>query len=113
MSTGKTATWDSSCRTLGAKSLESLIKTYPQGNVWYIDDEGYFSSLEQIREWEKKSGINPSGRKGSISPMNMTKKREEAATLSRIFHGARQIMFLPLCRYPKCFKILPPKKPLL
>jgi hypothetical protein len=96
MCSGKGATWDPSSRTLDAKTLQSLIKSYPQGNVWYMDEEGYFSSLEQISEWERRSGISPSGKRRSISPINVTKKKAEAATLSYIFHGARQIIFLPL-----------------
>lgn len=96
VSSGKGATWNPNSRTLDAKTLQSLIKTYPQGNVWYIDDEGYFSSLEQINEWEQRSGISLCRRSRSISPINMTKKKAEAAILSYIFHGARQIIFLPL-----------------
>jgi hypothetical protein len=96
MSYGKSATWHSNSRTLDTKTLQSFIKSYPQGNVWYIDDEGYFSSLEQISEWEQKSGISPSGRTRSISAINMTQKKAEAVMLSHIFHAARQIMFLPL-----------------
>jgi hypothetical protein len=66
------------------------------GNVWYMDEEGYFSSLEQVNEWKKRNGVGPSGRTRSISPINMTRKQAEAEILSRIFHGARQIIFLPL-----------------
>jgi hypothetical protein len=96
MSSGKTATWNSNSRTLDAKTLQSFIKSYPQGNLWYIDDEGYFSSLEQIKQWKRKSGISPSGRRRSMSPINVTQKKAEAAKLSCIFRGARQVMFLPL-----------------
>ncbi len=81
---------------LDSKTLQSLINSYPQGNVWYMDDEGYFSSLEQISEWEQRRGVGHPGRARSTSPFNMTKKLAEAEILSRVFLGARQIIFLPL-----------------
>lgn len=96
MSFGKSSMSRSGAETLYSKTLQSLIKSYPQGNVWYLDEEGYFSSLEQISEWEQRSGISPSGRTRSVSPINMTKKQGEAAVLSHIFKDARQIIFLPL-----------------
>jgi hypothetical protein len=95
-SSGRSSASDSDCATLDAKTLQSLIKSYPQGNVWYMDDEGYFSSLEQVNEWKQRNGVSPSGRMRSTSPMNITRKQTEAEILSRIFHGARQIIFLPL-----------------
>ena len=95
-SCGKHSSSDTHSATLDSKSLQSLIKSYPQGNVWYLDEEGYFSSLEQVHEWDQRNGISPSGRMRSASPVNVTKRQEEAAMLSRIFSGARQIMFLPL-----------------
>jgi hypothetical protein len=82
--------------TLDSKTLQSLINSYPQGNVWYMDDEGCFSSLEQITEWDQRNGASHPGRAQSTSPINMTKKRAEAEILSRVFLGARQIIFLPL-----------------
>jgi hypothetical protein len=82
--------------TLDTKTLQSLINFYPQGNVWYLDDGGYFSSLEQISEWEQRNAVSHPGRARSTSPINMTKKRAEAEILSRVFLGARQIIFLPL-----------------
>ena len=96
MSTAGTAIWDSNSISLSRKSLESLINSYPKGNVWYIDDEGYFSSLEQIHMLQEIAGTSPSGRRRSFSPLNLTKQRAEAVMLSRMFHNARQIIFLPL-----------------
>jgi hypothetical protein len=96
MSAAKIATWDPQSRVLDGKTLQSLINSYPKGNVWYLDDEGYFSSLEQINEYEETAPVSPSGRRRSISPFNATKQNSEAALLSRIFHKARQIIFLPL-----------------
>jgi hypothetical protein len=49
MSASKIATWDPQSRVLDGKTLQTLINSYPNGNVWYIDDEGYFSSLEQMQ----------------------------------------------------------------
>jgi hypothetical protein len=96
MSAAKIATWDPQSRVLDGKTLQSLINSYPKGNVWYLDDEGYFSSLEQIDEYEETAPISPSGRRRSISQFNATKQNSEAALLSRIFRKARQIIFLPL-----------------
>lgn len=47
MSAAKIATWDPESTVLDSKTLQTFIKSYPSGNVWYIDKEGYFSSLEQ------------------------------------------------------------------
>jgi hypothetical protein len=49
MSASNIATWDPQSRVLDSKTLQTLINTYPLGNVWYIDDEGYFQSLEQMQ----------------------------------------------------------------
>jgi hypothetical protein len=96
MSAAKTATWDPQSRVLDGNTLQLLINSYPKGNVWYLDDEGYFSSLEQINEYQETAATSPSGRRRSISPFNATKQVSEAALLSRIFHKAKQIIFLPL-----------------
>ena len=96
MSAAKKASWDPRSRVLDGKTLQSLLKSYPKGNVWYIDDEGYFSSLEQINELDQTVGRSPSGRKHSISPQHITKQKAEATLLSRIFQNAKQIIFLPL-----------------
>ncbi|KAE9378835.1 hypothetical protein N431DRAFT_148177 [Stipitochalara longipes BDJ] len=96
MSCGKRASSGSHSAMLDSKTLQSLIKSYPQGNVWYLDEEGYFSSLEQVHEWDQRNGISPSGRLRSTSPINVSKRQAEAAILSRIFPGARQIIFLPM-----------------
>ena len=96
MSTAETAAWDPQSRVLDGKTLQSLIKSYPKGNVWYIDDDGYFSSLEQVTELQQVASTSPSGRRRSISPVDVTKQNAEAALLSRVFDKARQIIFLPL-----------------
>jgi len=61
--------------------------------MWYLDEEGYFSSLEQMSKSEPTPSISPSGRRKSV---DVTQQRAEANVLSRIFHKARQIIFLPL-----------------
>ncbi|EHL01153.1 hypothetical protein M7I_2846 [Glarea lozoyensis 74030] len=49
MSAAQVATWDPESKVLDGKTLQTLINSYPNGNVWYMDDEGYFSSLEQMQ----------------------------------------------------------------
>ncbi len=85
-----------SARTLDGKTLQSLIKTYPKGNVWYIDDEGYFSSLEQVDELSLCEEENIISMRGSGPVLDVTRRRAEANLLSKVFEKARQIIFLPL-----------------
>ncbi|KAF4625939.1 hypothetical protein G7Y89_g12226 [Cudoniella acicularis] len=96
MSTAKIASWDPQLQVVDVKTLQSLITSYPNGNVWYIDEDGYFSSLEQVGEMEKTLGASPSGRRRSISPSRTNQQQVEASLLSKIFQKARQIIFLPL-----------------
>jgi hypothetical protein len=49
MSASNIATWDPQSKSLDSKTLQTLINSYPHGNVWYIDDEGFFQSLEQMQ----------------------------------------------------------------
>lgn len=95
MSAAKIATWGQSRAVLDAETLQTFINPYPKGNVWYIDDEGYFASLDQTNESERVSSTSPSERRPSISPIGVAAKQAEASLLSRIFHKARQIIFLP------------------
>ncbi|CAG8982727.1 hypothetical protein HYALB_00001008 [Hymenoscyphus albidus] len=94
MSAAKIAAWDPESTVLDSKTLQTFIKTYPNGNVWYMDEEGYFTSLEQNQCQEK--GNAPSSRKGSLSLSDATKQAAEAAMLGSIFRKAKQIIFLPL-----------------
>jgi hypothetical protein len=97
MSAAATAIWEPQSRVLDAKTLQSLINSYPKGNVWYIDeDDGYFSARDQASEIEESLATSPSRQQQSRSPSGTTKQRAEAAMLSGIFHKARQIIFLPL-----------------
>jgi hypothetical protein len=85
-------------RALDGKTLQEFIDMYPMGNIWYIDEKGYFSSLDQ------ESGANipqsPAPMDGKRSIYNIgpdnTRQAAEAAILSKVFQGARQIIFLPL-----------------
>ncbi|CZS95843.1 related to nik-1 protein (Os-1p protein) [Rhynchosporium graminicola] len=92
-STAGSVTWDSDSHILDTKTLQTLVASYPKGNMWYIDDEGYFSSLEQVDKMGLSKSASPSGRRASV---DITQQRAEANMLSRIFHKARQIIFLPL-----------------
>jgi hypothetical protein len=89
-------TWDHKTRVLDCKTLHRLIDSYPKGNIWYIDDESYFSSLEQINELASSIATSSSERRPSVLTVDLTKQYAEATMLSQIFHRARQIMFLPL-----------------
>ena len=95
MAAADVASWDSDSKVLDGKTLQALITSYPQGNVWYLDEEGYFSSLEQKNDLEESSTINSSGRRNSIAPKRLAKQKAEATMLSHVFHKARQIIFLP------------------
>ncbi|KAH8585643.1 hypothetical protein B0O99DRAFT_646455 [Bisporella sp. PMI_857] len=96
MSAAEIATWDLDSSMLDGKTLQSLLNSYPKGNVWYIDDEGFFSSLDQINDLERFNRTGPAGRKRSVPAIDVTKQMAEATILSQIFHRARQIIFLPL-----------------
>lgn len=96
MSTARETTWDPDANVLDAKTLQSLIKTYSKGNVWYTDKEGFFSSLEQINELQETPSRSPSGRRRSMPLIDPRRQKAEATMLARIFQGARQIIFLPL-----------------
>lgn len=81
---------------LDGKTLQSLLNSYPKGNVWYIDDKGFFSSLDQINDLESFERTSPYGSRRSVPADDITKQMAEATVLSQIFHKARQIIFLPL-----------------
>jgi hypothetical protein len=80
------------------KTLQDLCKNYPKGNVWYIDEKGFFSSLEQANELQPiDQRVSPFERRRSISSTSSLKRqKKEAEYLSKVFHNARQIIFLPL-----------------
>jgi hypothetical protein len=96
MSVSENAQWNPSTKTPDGKTLQNLINTYPKGNIWYIDDEGYFSSIEQVDEIYDGQTPTPSGKRRSRPPCDMTSRTAEADLLSRVFENSRQIIFLPL-----------------
>ncbi|QSZ34751.1 hypothetical protein DSL72_007609 [Monilinia vaccinii-corymbosi] len=96
MSTAKVATWDSEAHVLDGKTLQSLIGSYPKGNIWYIDNNGYFSSLEQVNDRKHASSNGTKLRPRTSGSFDATKREAEANMLAKVFHKARQIIFLPL-----------------
>jgi signal transduction histidine kinase len=88
VSTASTAKWDAG--VLDGKSLQSLIKSYPKGSIWYIDEKGYFESLEQV------NGKNENDAPIQARAKALAKHQADAELMSKVFHGARQIMFIPL-----------------
>ena len=86
-------------KILNGKTLNHFINEYPKGNVWYIDDKGYFSSLDQMEHLSPATGQQGLfGRKKSVDlpTLDLTRQAEEASLLSQVFPKARQIIFLPL-----------------
>lgn len=86
-------------KVLNSKTLHHFINVYPKGNVWYIDENGYFSSLDQIDDMSSatgKSGIYGRRKSFETSAFDVNRQMEEAALLSKVFPNARQIIFLPL-----------------
>jgi signal transduction histidine kinase/CheY-like chemotaxis protein len=87
-------------KVLDGKTLQTFIDTYPKGNIWYIDQQGYFSSLDQLEQTE--NGISSDGKSGDdaehVKSPNSDFNRQftEAMLLQKVFHNAKQIMFLPL-----------------
>ena len=76
--------------------LQNLTARYPKGNIWYVDEEGYFSSIEQVRDFHGEEYKNLM-EKGSLkSEVDISKQRAEADLLSKVFEKARQIIFVPL-----------------
>jgi hypothetical protein len=96
ISTSDVACWGPSSKAIDQKTLQSLMDVYPKGNVWYIDDEGCFSSLEQVAQLHERDHVSQPGRRRSLQLVDTTRQRAEANLLARVFEGARQIIFLPL-----------------
>jgi hypothetical protein len=90
---------NSSDDILNGKMLQSFINTYPKGNIWYIDNRGYFSSLDQMDDlYNLDAAIDPD-EGGSSDPdrtLDLTRQTTEANLLSKVFDKARQIIFLPI-----------------
>lgn len=91
-SVANAATWD----RVDGKFLQSLLNSYPRGRMWYYDEDGYFSSLEQLEQAIPIPAIGPSERQCSFVEDEISRKKIEAQTLLQKFQHARQIVFLPL-----------------
>lgn len=99
VATAKSATWNSSSNVLDGRTLQTFIKSYPKGNVWYVDEDGFFSSLDQANEAAEKLGKPRSShneRSRSVSQLDIARQQAEASLLTKVFKGARQIIFVPL-----------------
>lgn len=96
MSVAKDAEWDADVKAIDTQALQDLTKSYPKGNVWYIDKHGYFSSVEQLRKIQQKRTADSGRLVSRAASYDLSAQRAEAAMLSRIFTNARQIIFLPL-----------------
>ncbi|RKF59864.1 hypothetical protein OnM2_056028 [Erysiphe neolycopersici] len=95
-SVAKDAEWDENVKAMDTQALQDLTKSYPKGNVWYIDQYGYFSSVEQLRKIQQKLSADPGRKLSRATSYDLSAQRAEAAMLSRIFTKARQIIFVPL-----------------
>jgi hypothetical protein len=95
-SIGEPRTWDPESKVFSSGTLASLVKSYPKGNIWSIDFEGYTSSLGLINEWEISKTSSRVEKRRSATSLDSNRQRTEAVMLSQIFPTARQIMFLPI-----------------
>lgn len=82
--------------SLDCKTLQTLLNVYPEGNVWYFDDAGFFSSLEQVEHVQAALKVKASSSQRIEHERNLSEEQAEAALLAEKFPGARQIIFLPL-----------------
>lgn len=92
--TGKYSVGKETARPMNQKTLQSLVKSYPKGNVWYIDDEGFFPSLEQMDSPDPEASLR--GRRPLQSKTMFKRQFAEAKLLAQTFSNARQILFIPL-----------------
>ena len=81
---------------LDNKTFQTLLNMYPEGNVWYFDDGGYFSSLEQVEQHETHDKSNESSRRRFDVSKRLSEEKAEATLLKAKFDKARQIIFLPM-----------------
>lgn len=88
----KAAEWE----PVDGKTLQSLLNSYPRGNVWYYDEDGYFSSLEQLEQVIPTPAMGASKHQRSIADDELSRKKAEAQMLLQKFKHSRQLVFLPL-----------------
>ena len=81
---------------LDSKTLQTLLNVYPEGNIWYFDEGGYFSSLEQDEQPEVESKSKTSNRRRVEVKRRTSEEIAEATLLRERFEKARQIVFLPM-----------------
>lgn len=78
---------------LDSRALNTLIELYPKGNIYYIEDDSYFRSLEQAKAHYNSPASSPAElRRQQVD----ARQKTEADMLARTFEKCRQIMFLPL-----------------
>ncbi len=83
-------------KVLDCKTLQSLLNMYPEGNVWYFDEGGYFSSLEQVEQHEMQKESGKSNRRRFDLKRRLSEEIAEVTLLKEKFQEARQIVFLPM-----------------
>ena len=83
-------------KVLDCKTLQALLNMYPEGNVWYFDEGGYFSSLEQVLQHEPRDKSDKSNGRGLDVNKRIAEEMAEATMLRERFEKARQIIFLPM-----------------
>lgn len=83
-------------KVLDCKTLQALLNMYPEGNVWYFDEGGYFSSLEQVTQCELRDKSDKSNRRRLDVKKRISEEIAEATMLRERFEKARQIIFLPM-----------------
>ncbi len=81
---------------LDSKTLQTLLNRYPEGNVWYFDDTGYFSSLEQVEDYGMRDKSNKANRRRVDVNKRLSEEKAEGTLLKVTFEKARQIVFLPM-----------------
>ena len=94
-------------KPIDGKTLQSLLNSYPRGNMWYYDEDGYFLSLEQLEQVIPSPAIGPLERQRFIADDEIRRKNAEAQMLLHRFNHTRQLIFIPLwdaCASKSCQK---------
>ena len=96
--------------TLPQSRLEKLLRRYPRGKVFNIQENGtlYPSSTSGGEENESTglSEVTQTSGNGSLGP-RFAKKQRELGALVKILDGARSIAFLPLWDVSRCPLVAP------
>ena len=75
-------------KVLDCKTLQSLLNMYPEGNVWYFDEGGYFSSLEHVEQHEVQMESGKSNRRRFDVKMRLSEEIAEVTLLTEISRGS-------------------------